>query len=183
MDRPQPYAALLRGINVGGRNKLPMRELQELFRSLGHDDAETFIQSGNVVFNAAGNEASLASAIEAAIAERFSLQIRVLLRTHGELIEVAAQNPFSATDPAKRHVLFLERRPGKAEAASLDPDRSPGDEFRLEGREIYLSFPHGSGRTKLTLEWFERCLCTAGTARNWNTLLRLVELTGRRAGG
>jgi uncharacterized protein (DUF1697 family) len=76
------------------------------------------------------------------------------------------------------HVLFLSGTPEPAAVASLDPDRSPGDEFRVAGQEIYLRYAAGAGRTKLTLDYFERRLGLAGTARNWNTLLKLVELTG-----
>jgi uncharacterized protein (DUF1697 family) len=117
--------------------------------------------------------------METSIAKRLGLRITVLLRTHPELATVAAGNPFDQGNPTKLHVLFLSERPKAATLATLDRDRSPGDEFHAVGRELYLHLPNGAGRTKLTLDYFERRLGVAGTARNWNTLLRLVELTAR----
>ena len=180
MASRQTFAALLRGINVGGTNKLPMRELEGLFGSLGHEQVATYIQSGNVVFRSAGSDAKrVAAAIESAVAEQFGLDVRVLLRTHAELEAVRSACPYDESV----HVVFLESAPSAAEIKALDPDRSPGDSFAVAGREIYLSLPAGAGRSKLTLSWFERRLGIAGTQRNWNTLLKLIEMTGERAGG
>jgi uncharacterized protein (DUF1697 family) len=173
----QKYAAVLRGVNVGGRNKLPMTELRELMESLGCDGVVTYIQSGNAVFATELAADAAAGAIEELIGERFGLSVRVLLRTSDELAAIAAANPFlGRDDPAKLHVVFLEAPPDPDTVASLDPARSPGDEFTLSGREIFIHYRHGSGRSKLTLDWFERSLGVAGTARNWNTLLKLQEL-------
>ncbi len=174
------YAALLRGINVGGHAKVSMRELAELFGSLGHGEVTTYIQSGNIVFRSAtGKRAEVARELEKAIAERFGLNVTVVLRTPSELVSIAAGNPFPGAEdePSKLHVLFLERPPAAAAIKGLDPDRSPGDLFHAAGREIYLRFATGAGTTKLTLDWFERQLGVKGTARNWNTLLKLIELT------
>ncbi len=181
MAAPHTYAALLRGINVGGRAKIPMRELAELFGSLGHGEVTTYIQSGNVVFrSASGKPAGIVCGLEDAISERFGLTVTVILRTPAELVSIAAANPFpeAEREPSKLHVLFLDRKPEASAIAGLDPNRSPGDHFSAAGREIYLRFPAGSGKTKLTLDWFERQLGVKGTARNWNTLLRLIALTG-----
>jgi uncharacterized protein (DUF1697 family) len=180
MAAPHTYAALLRGINVGGRAKIPMRELAELFGSLGHGEVTTYIQSGNVVFRSpAGRPAGIVRGIEHAITERFGLTVTVILRTHAELASIAAANPFPDAEgqPSKLHVLFLDRQPDDSAIAGLDPNRSPGDGFHAAGREVYLRYPAGSGKTKLTLDWFERQLGVKGTARNWNTLLRLIALT------
>ncbi len=173
------FAALLRGVNVGGKNTIPMGELCELFTGLGHADVVSYIQSGNVVFRSAEPEAArVASALEAAIESRFGLPVSVLLRTPSELQEVVSGNPFlPRTETSKLHAVFLSGRPEKAAAEALDPDRSPGDEFSLAGSTIYLRYPNGSGRSKLTLDYFERRLGLAGTARNWNTVMKLVELT------
>jgi uncharacterized protein (DUF1697 family) len=174
------YAALLRGINVGGRAKVPMRELAELFGSLGHGGVTTYIQSGNIVFRStSGKQAEIARELEKAIAERFEVNATVILRTPAELVAIAAGNPFPGADdePSKLHTLFLDRTPAAVAVAELDPDRSPGDLFHPAGREIYLRFASGAGRTKLTLDWFERQLGVKGTARNWNTLLKLIALT------
>jgi len=182
MKTPETFAAVLRGINVGGRNRLPMQELAALFGALGHEDVVTYIQSGNVVFRGEGRPAEIARRIETGIADRFGLEdVTVILRNGRELGSIAVSSPFPVTDPTQLHVVFLDRRPAADAVSALDPGRSPGDEFRIEGSEIYLRLPSGAGRTKLTLDWFERGLGVAGTSRNWNTLLRLVELTAARA--
>ena len=140
----------------------------------------TYIQSGNVVFGSAGRDTKrVAAAIEGAVAEQFGLDVRVVLRTHAELEATRSACPF---DDAV-HVVFLDRQPAAAAVEALDPDRSPGDSFAFAGREIYLSLPRGAGRTKLTLDWFERRLGVVGTQRNWNTLLKLIAMTAEQAGG
>jgi uncharacterized protein (DUF1697 family) len=167
----------LRGVNVGGKNKLPMSGLRELLDALECDGVATYIQSGNAVFRSTLGAKAAAEAIENGIEERFGLTVRVLLRTPGELAAIAASNPFLGRDDlAKLHVVFLDAAPAAAAVAALDPDRSPGDEYAVAGREIFVHYPNGSGRSKLTLDWFERQLGVAGTARNWNTLLKLQEL-------
>jgi uncharacterized protein (DUF1697 family) len=175
----ETYAVLLRGINVGGKNKLPMPALRSLLEGAGYEDVVTYIQSGNVVVRDDGARDKLVRTVEAQIAAHFSLTVRVVVRTHAELEGVASANPFLAhgDEPAGLHVVFLDRAPEAGAVDKLDPDRSPGDEFRVTGSEIYLRYPHGSGRSKLTLDYFERRLRVIGTARNWNTLLRLIDLT------
>jgi uncharacterized protein (DUF1697 family) len=171
------YAALLRGINVGGKNKVPMPQLKELFEGLGHADVVTYIQSGNVVFRAASADAR---AIEERIADVFGLDVSVVLRTGAELSAAAAANPFlvRGAETKPLYVVFLAREPAMEAVAELDPDRSPGDRFSVNGRDVYLDLPNGAGRTKLNLDYLERRLKVKGTARNWNTVLKLVELTG-----
>lgn len=170
------YAALLRGINVGGNNKVPMSQLKVLFEELGHADVVTYIQSGNVAFRASRADAP---AIEQRITEVFGLEVAVVLRTGAELVAAAAGNPFlaKAGETKRLYVVFLDKRPGAGAVEQLDPDRSPGDRFSLDGRDLYLDLATGAGRTKLTLDYFERKLGVKGTARNWNTVLKLVELT------
>jgi uncharacterized protein (DUF1697 family) len=171
----------LRGVNVGGKNKLPMSGLRDLLESLDCADVATYIQSGNAVFRTTLGPKTAAKAIEAGIAERFGLAVRALLRTPDELSAIADANPFLGRDDlAKLHVVFLDVAPDPAAVRALDPDRSPGDEFVVAGREIFIHYPNGSGRSKLTLDWFERELGVAGTARNWNTLFKLQELAAAR---
>jgi uncharacterized protein (DUF1697 family) len=175
------YAVVLRGVNVGGRNKLPMSGLRELLVSLGCEDVVTYIQSGNAVFGSALAPEKAADTIEAGIAERFGLTVRVLVRTPEQLAAIGEANPFLGRDDFSRlHVVFLDDVPAPAAVAALDPARSPGDEFAVSGSEIFVHYSNGSGRTKLTLDWFERSLGVAGTARNWNTLLKLQELAAER---
>ena len=178
----ETFVALLRGVNVGGKRKLPMTELRSLFSSLGFEDVVTYIQSGNVVFRApTGDAAELSTRLEQRIAEATGLDVAVLLRTPAELAGIASDNPFldDGADLSKLHIVFLEREPAEDAAARLDPQRSPPDELSLRGAEIFLRLPNGSGRSKLTLEYFERVLGTRATARNWNTLTRLLELAQR----
>ncbi len=172
------FVALLRGINVGGRSIVRMGELRSLFASLGHSDVRTYVQSGNVVFASADARSHVAEGLERRIEEVFGLQVPVLLRTAEELAGVAAGNPFLGTidDLAKLHVVFLADPPAPSAVARLDPDRSPPDALAVSGREVYLRLPHGAGRTKLTVEYFERALGTRATARNWRTVTKLLEL-------
>jgi uncharacterized protein (DUF1697 family) len=173
------YAALLRGINVGGRVRIPMSRLRSTFEGLGHEDVVTYLQSGNVVFRADGKAPELAAGIERRIAEKYGLDVAVLLRTPRELPAIAARNPFLADeeDLTKLHVVFLETAPARSAIARLDPARSPPDRFSARGRELYLHLPNGAGRSKLTNDYIERTLGTRATARNWRTVSKLVELT------
>lgn len=171
------YAALLRGINVGGKNKLPMKELAALFTAAGYQNVETYIQSGNVVFEAPAALAKrLPERIREAIAERFGFHVPLTVRSGGELAKVVAGNPFLAQGAAEKelHVYFLADEPA---AAELDAKRSLPDEFVLQGREIYLRLANGMGRTKLTNAYFDSKLKTVCTARNWATVLHLTAMT------
>jgi len=176
-----PHIALLRGINVGGRNKLPMRDLAAIFTDIGCVDVTTYIQSGNVVFRAPAKLANqIPRLISAGIAERFDLRIPVVTRSAAELEGVVAGNPYLGieSDFTKLHVAFLADRPTPASIDKLDPNRSPPDRFRLMGTEIYLHLPNGAARSKLTNAYFDSRLGTTSTARNWKTVLKLHELAG-----
>ena len=113
-----------------------------------------------------------------AIGDHFGLDIPVITRTAAEMAKVARNNPFikDGTDTKLLHVAFLMDRPGKQRIAALDPDRSPPDEFAVRGSEIYLRCPNGIARTKLTTQYFDARLKTTITVRNWNTVLKLVEM-------
>ncbi|MGP3970701.1 DUF1697 domain-containing protein [Streptomyces sp. 6N223] len=174
------YAALLRGVNVGGHNKVPMAELRALLTELGHGDVRTYLQSGNAVFTAPPRpEAELAAELERAIAERFGFDIGCLVLSRAELRAVAARCPFPAAelDPARLLVVFLDVPPDRHPVCRADPARFAPDEFRLGEHEIFAYFPGGMGRSKLG-----QALSTPGkdftaTARNWRTVTRLLELT------
>jgi uncharacterized protein (DUF1697 family) len=174
------HAALLRGVNVGGKNKLPMKELGAMFEAAGAKDVSTFIQSGNVVFRApASKAAGVARAVEAAIAARFGFAAPIVLRTGADLAGVVGANPFLARgEPEKAlHVGFLADEPAPHAAASLDPMRSPGDAFEVRGRDLFLFLPNGVARTKLTNAWFDAKLGTTTTVRNWATVVELANRT------
>ncbi|MGA3024614.1 MAG: DUF1697 domain-containing protein [Bryobacteraceae bacterium] len=175
------FVALLRGINMGGKNKLPMKDLAAMFAEAGCAGVRTYIQSGNVVFEAAqGAAARLPGVIEKRIAQQFGYRIPVILRTAKELGDVVAGNPFLKTGaaPETLHVMFLADRPGSGAIEALDPHRSPPDEFIVQGREVYLRLPLGVARSKLTNNYFDAKLATVSTGRNWRTVTTLLELMG-----
>lgn len=175
----ETYLALLRGINVGGKNKLPMKDLKEFFVEGRCTDVRTFIQSGNVLFKAPANlAAKIPTLVAARIAARFGYKIPVVLRTTDEISEVVTRNPFLEPGTAEDglHVMFLADLPGAQAVASLDPDRSPGDTFIVLGRDVYLRLPNGAGKSKLTNAYFDSKLGTNSTARNWRTVTKLLEL-------
>ena len=155
-----------------------MPKLREVLGGLGFEDVTTYVQSGNVVFRTRARKAEdLSRAIEKAVADEFGVAASVLLRTSRELERVFARNPFpDESDPTRLLVVFLERAPARGAASRLDPERSPPDRFALHGREIYLHAPNGFGRSKLTLDYFERRLGGKGTVRNWRTVTELLSL-------
>jgi uncharacterized protein (DUF1697 family) len=178
--KPECFAALLRGINVGGKNSLPMKDLAALFVKAGCGKVTTYIQSGNVVFQADRVLAqSLSGIIAAAILKNFGIQAPVIIRSALAMSKIANENPFlkSNSDHEKLHVAFLKAPPNEAQIQSLDPQRSPGDKFRVQGSEVYLYCPNGFGRSKLTNQYFDSKLKTTSTIRNWKTVLKLLEMT------
>ncbi len=176
---PETYLALLRGINVGGKNKLPMDRLRELFVAAGCRDVRTYIQSGNVVFTAEpAVVASLSDVMSAHIAERFGYRVPVIVRTAAQLDDVMRHNPFilEGADAETLHVFFLADLPHPRNVAALDPDRSPPDAFVVRGQDVYLRLPHGAARTKLSNAYFDAKLATVSTGRNWRTATALLAL-------
>lgn len=175
------FVSLLRGINVSGKNRIPMADLRALYEQHGHTDVVTYVQSGNVVSRVGTRSAhAVEESLAAAIAADLGLEVAVLVRTPAELGRVLARNPFVAegADPTKLHVTFLATEPPRATATALDGAQFEPDRFRVQGREVYVSCPGGYGRTKINNTWFERKLGVSATTRNWNTLSRLVALAG-----
>lgn len=171
--------ALLRGINVGGKNKLPMADLSAMFRETGCDDVRTYIQSGNVVFRASTELAGdIPSLISASIIDQFGYSVPVVTRTASEFEEIVQANPFAGigAEANKLHVMFLADLPDRARVDALDPNRSPGDEFAVLGREVFLHCPNGVARSKLTNAYFDSSLSTTSTSRNWRTVGKLLEM-------
>ncbi|MCP2167220.1 DUF1697 domain-containing protein [Goodfellowiella coeruleoviolacea] len=173
--------ALLRGINLGNRNKVGMAELAGLFVALGHSAVRTHLRSGNVVFaTASTDQARLAGDIEAALADELGLAVRVLLRDAAELRALVAANPFVArgADPAALHVTFLAEPPDPARWSERPvPDTRP-DEFAVRGRDVYLCCPAGYGRTTLNNAFWERRSGVPATTRNWRTVTALLAMAG-----
>jgi uncharacterized protein (DUF1697 family) len=172
------WVALLRGVNVGGHNKVPMAELRKVCASLGFVSVATYIQSGNAVFRADASAREIADELRTAIAERFGCDVPIVVRTSADLDRVLAGNPFGGTgeDTPGLHVGFLAE-PASAEAVAAMPPKPPGPElFHVEGGEVYLLYPEGMGRSKLTTAYFDRALGTSMTVRNWRTVAKLAEM-------
>jgi uncharacterized protein (DUF1697 family) len=180
--RMTTYAALLRGINVGGAKRLPMAELRTLMTGLGHAGVRTHLQSGQAVFTTDhGDAESLAAELARAIEERFGFPVEVLVRDHAYLKAVVEACPFPAADLEARqlHVTYFSGAVTPDRFAELDQAAHLPEEFRLGDRCLYLYAPDGVGRSKLA-EALARPRITKGltaTSRNWNTVVKLAELT------
>jgi uncharacterized protein (DUF1697 family) len=176
---PPKHLALLRGINVGGKNMLPMKDLVAIFTAEGCSNVQHFIQSGNILFDIPTKRPTdLATRISARILETHSLKAPVILRTAKELKQVVLANPFMREPGSTEYfyVMFLAHQPHPTAVLHLDPARSSPDEFHVVGREIYMNLPTGAGNTKLTNAYFDSKLETISTSRNWRTVLKLLEL-------
>ena len=172
------YVALLRGVNVGGKTKVPMAALRDVCAAAGCEDVVTYIQSGNVVLRSPLAEQKLQAALEAAIAAEFGFGPAVMLRTAKQMAAVVAHNPYPDTDEQFIHVGFLHGRPDAATKQCLAAiDRAP-EQVTSVDRELYLHLPDGMGRAKLPV-LVDRCLRPAQlTVRNWRTVTKLVEMSG-----
>ena len=177
------YAALLRGINVGGNKKVPMAELRTLLQGLGHGGVGTYLQSGNAVFSAdRGDEDSLAAELVDAVEKHFGFTVDVLVRDHAYLRAVREACPFPAAElEAKQlHVTYFSDPVDAERFASVEPAAFLPEEFRLGDRVLYLYAPDGLGRSKLAEALAKPRLLKGvlATTRNWNTVVKMEELTG-----
>ena len=173
------FVAMLRGVNVGARNKVKMADLEACFGTIGHAAVSTYIQSGNVVFTSrAKSSAALARGIAEGIGRELGLDVGVLVRSREELAAVARANPFLRTraDPKFLHVTFLAEQPAAELVTAVESFDGGRDELRVDGREVYLHCPGGYGETKLNNGFLERKLRVVATTRNWNTVTKLLEL-------
>ena len=175
-----PAISLLRGVNVGGHHKIKMEELRDLYESLGLRRAQTYIQSGNVVFRTDVRDfPRLSERIADAIVKRFAFRPGVILRTAADLRAVIAANPFASRrdlDHSRLLVQFLAGEPpADARERVLRIDSAP-EELRMAGRELFIYYPNGVARPKVPWTVIERTLQTPCTARNWNTVRKLLEM-------
>lgn len=176
------YIALLRGINVGGNKKVSMAQLRELMQGLGYTDVATLLQSGNAVFTSKEKSpAKVGKQLETAIAKEFGFQVSVLIRTRDELAAAVQANPLPGAEeaPSQFVVTFLSDEPDPKRLKEIDPAAYLPDEFRVVGREIYARFPHGIRDSKLAVVLGGPKLGVTPTARNWNTVTKLLELADR----
>jgi uncharacterized protein (DUF1697 family) len=174
------HLALLRAVNVSGRNKVPMAELRAAMTGAGFGNVRTYIQSGNVLFDhPSSDEATLRSELAALIETQFAVKSPVVLRSRDELADAIANCPFVPEPGAEKHlhILFLGDTPSEEQVAALDPNRSPQDRFVVRGRDMYVQYTSVPD-SKLTNVYVDRVLGTVSTARNWrtvNTLLGMLD--------
>jgi uncharacterized protein (DUF1697 family) len=173
------YAALLRGINVGGNKKVPMADLRAMLAGLGYQDVVTHLQSGNAVFSSELPPADLEREIAAAVQDRINVSCSVLVRTGAELADAASRNPLGGepANPSRYFVAFLSGEPDKDKAAAVTAMSFDPDKLWILGREAYLWCPQGAADARLSGAVLEKHLGVRATARNWNTVTKLVALT------
>jgi uncharacterized protein (DUF1697 family) len=174
------FVALLRGINVGKHRRVAMTDLRAALAEAGHTGVTTHLQSGNVILETRERRPdAVERSIEGTLRSRLDLDIDVIVRKPSDLAKVANSNPFPGrgADPATLHVGFLKEKPAAAAARALTGTDFGDDELVLRGAELYLRYPGGYGRSKMTGAVFERVLRTPVTVRNWKVVNKLVELT------
>jgi uncharacterized protein (DUF1697 family) len=173
--------SMLCAVNVGGHNRIKMDALRALYESLKFRDPQTYVQSGNVVFRTGERDLILLTRrIQSGIARKFGFAPDVILRTPSELRDVIARNPFAkrrGIEPSKLLVTFLASDPGAEAREKLLNLKTDPEELRLDGRELYIYFPNGMARPKLSWAAIQKTLKTPGTGRNWNSVTKLLEIT------
>jgi uncharacterized protein (DUF1697 family) len=175
------YVALLRGVNVG-QNMLKMERVRELCGEMGLKNARTYVQSGNLVFEAEKNAEHWCQALERRLARETRLPVTVIVKTAAEIGKVLRANPFlkeKGIDTTKLHVTFLKEVPEKSAVDALGRIKAGPDRFKWIDREIYLHCPEGYGRSKLSNTAIEKILGVRATTRNWNTVNKLDEMCRR----
>lgn len=176
----QTYITILRGINVSGHKKIIMNDLKVLLSTLGFENIRTYIQSGNVIFQAAkANTEKLAAAIEKDIKTKYEFEVPVLVLTQTDLKTVIDDNPFlkeKGTVPDKLHITFLADTPEQENIEKLSAANYEPDKFKIKNKAVYIYCPNGYGNTKLTNTFFENKLKVTATTRNWKTVNTLAEL-------
>jgi len=172
--------SMLRGINVGGHHKIKMEVLRGLYETLKCEDVRTYVQSGNVIFQTKEkNSAALANKIKDAIEKKLGFRPEVILRTSAELRAAVAANPFAGRrdlEPGKLLVTFLAGEPSPDPRTILASLKAYPEELHLRGRELYIYFPNGAGKSRLPWSSVEKLFKTAGTARNWNSVTKMLEI-------
>jgi uncharacterized protein (DUF1697 family) len=172
--------SMLRGVNVGPHNRVKMEDLRALYESLRLRGAQSYVQSGNIVFKTDEKDSvKLAKRIEAAIAKKFGFQTNVILRSGAELRDVVARNPFAkrrGIEPGKLLVTFLDGDPGEEARVKVRAIKCAPDELFIDGREAYIYFPNGMGRPTLSWATIPKTLKVSGTGRHWNSVVKLLEM-------
>lgn len=170
-------AILLRAVNVGKHNRVPMAELRTLCEHLGLREVSTYIASGNIICDSPADLDSVLRDLEAAIAAEFGVETPAIGRTHAELEAAVAANPYTEFTDKLVHVVYLAAEPDPSGVAALAERDFGTDECTVVGREVYARYANASYNSKLTPPVMQKLLGVPGTARNWRTALKLVELT------
>ena len=177
------FISLFRGINVGGHHKIKMTELKKLYEALGLKDVRTYIQSGNVVFTSdAPDITQVQQQLEESVAQTFGFHVEIITRTADELQDIIAKNPFQGQqnkESPRILVMFLATIPDNTAQENLLKTYGGPEEIIFSGKEVFLYYTDGIGRSKLSNNFLEKKLKTAGTARNWNTILQLQTMVLR----
>jgi uncharacterized protein (DUF1697 family) len=175
------YIALLRGLNVGPKNRIKMSELESLLQNLGFSGLKSYLQSGNLVFcSEADDRVNIATQIEKAITKGSGLKVAVLVKEQTEMLRIIGVNPFFKIAGIKEeflYVIFLFEKPEERKIKLLETSSDPRDSFRLAGSEVYLYCPGGYRNTKFSNTFFERKLGVSATTRNWRTVNVLANIT------
>jgi uncharacterized protein (DUF1697 family) len=179
------YISFLRGVNMTGHNSMKMTELAELYVKIGFSDAETYIQSGNVIFTDKSkiDPSAHSIKIEKAILERFKYIVPVMVRTVQDLHDILTVNPFlseTSFDPSKMAVVFLHEEVTEEQLRKVEGIDYPPDKFKIVGREIFIYCPNGFGRTKIYTNFFEKKMGVTGTARNWKTITTILNIAEKK---
>jgi uncharacterized protein (DUF1697 family) len=174
------HIGLLRGINLGSHNRIPMARLREVLAQAGFEDPVTHLQSGNVVLRSGESAAKVGAAVEDAIAAEWGFDVPVIVRTKAQLAKVVAADPFAgvADDPARYVVMFMDRKPAAKAFDSIDPAKYEPERFELIDKELYAWLPEGQHDSKLMKAFAKADAGLVGTVRNWRTVTKLLELAG-----
>lgn len=176
-QRSTRLIAVLRGINVGGHRKIKMAELRDRLTARGLRNIQTYIQSGNLVFDSATQPSDLELQLHDWILEDFGHQVPTLVRTAKYLQKVVSNNPFAELDLSKLCVTLLSSKPRKKDLTAIESLDFGDDQFVVQGDVVYLHCPNGYARTKLTNGFFETRLNVSATSRNWKTVNRLIQMS------
>jgi uncharacterized protein (DUF1697 family) len=176
------YIVLLRAVNLPKFNKVPMAEFRKILEGVGYKRVETYIQSGNAVFDAAGSAAKVAKSISAALEKFVGVPVGIVLRTHEDLGRIIAENPYAteaSADGAKVFAVFLAGEPAQEAVVGLAKLSARSERYHVSGDTLFLHLPQGAAETKFIGKSVDRILGVVGTARNWNTVLKLHEMSRR----
>lgn len=177
------FIALARGINVGGKNRVSMKDLAQAFEASGGTSIKTYIQSGNVLFDCK-DPALCVAGVTRHLRESLQLEIPLVWRSAADYLRAVKANPFLAdgVDPAFLSLGLLSKQPAPSTVRQLNPNHSPGDQFKVIGDTMYLCQPNGIARSKLTTAWIDRALGVTSTFRNWKTAAALTALLSPPSG-